>query len=432
MNGSEARAFLEGLSPSVIRLGLDRMQAALRTLGNPERDFPAVHVAGTNGKGSTSAFIASMLAAQGFRVGLYTSPHLETVHERIRISDEQGLTPISDEALAQRVSEVLERFPQARETPSPLSYFEFGTLVAFWHFSREEVDVAVIETGLGGRLDATSCCQPEMTAITPIAFDHTELLGNTLQAIAREKAGIFKAGIPAVLARQTPEAQGSLETRARELGVPLVLEGLDFSMSSDRGVLTYRGPVFSLAHLRLGLRGEHQWQNAAVAIAAVGQLASRGFKVRPEAVREGLERTRWPGRLEEVGGHPTVLLDGAHNPQGMTALVRALETEFAGRPLHAIFGVLGDKDVRPMIRLLFPRCASVRLVAPPSPRALAPASYLEEARGLCPDVSVSPDLPAALQAATSQAGDDGLVLACGSLVLVGAMRAAVRGASARS
>lgn len=434
LTGEEARAFLEGLAPSSIRLGLDRMQAALRVLGNPERDFPAVHVAGTNGKGSTCAFLASVLAAGGLRVGLYTSPHLESVHERIRISGPEGLEPIPDDVLARRITEVLERYPQAAATPAPLSYFEFGTLVAFWHFSREEIDIAVIETGLGGRLDATSCCQPLVTAITPVALDHMELLGHTLSAIAGEKAGIFKRGIPAVLARQSPEVSAVLEARARELGAPLVREGEDFELRDEAmgRALAYRGPISNHGKLVLGLKGAHQRQNAAVALACLGQLVQSGFRVSTEAVQRGLLETRWPGRLEEVARDPLVLLDGAHNPHSIDALVRVLESDFADVPLHVVFGVLGEKNVRPMMRQLFPHCASVTLVAPPSERGWDPSKHLAEAATLCPDVTLAESIGEALQEASDRAGEGGLVLGCGSFVLVGALRALVRRTTARS
>lgn len=427
MTGEEARAFLEGLAPSSIRLGLDRMQAALRALKSPERDFPAVHVAGTNGKGSTCAMIASVLAAQGLRVGLYTSPHLERFHERIRISGSEGLEPIADETLGRRVGEVLERYPGASQAPSPLSYFEFGTLLAFWHFSREEVDVAVVETGLGGRLDATTCCQPVVTAITPVALDHMELLGQTLASIAHEKAGILKPGVPAVLARQAPEVQAVLEARAREVGAPLVREGVEFAIRAEAlgSALVYQGPVSTHPRLTLGLRGEHQRQNAAVALACLGQLSHSGIRVQTDAVREGLLLARWPGRLEEVAQSPTLVLDGAHNPHGIQALMRAMETEYAGRPVHAVFGVLGDKDVRPMMRHLFPRCASVTLVRPPSERGWDPDRFVEEARGLCSEVTVAQRPAEALRIARLRAEARGLVLGCGSLVLIGALRSLV-------
>src|SRR5919198_2729125 len=287
---AEALDFLERLSPSVIRLGLDRIEAALNALGHPEREFPALHVAGTNGKGSTCAFAAECLWAQGHRVGLYTSPHLVRINERFRVDGAE----IGDEQLGRRILEVLERYPAALATPPPLTYFELGTLVALWHFARERVDVAVLETGLGGRLDATTAARPTVTAITPIGIDHTALLGNTLEAIAREKAGILKRGVPAVIARQAPEAFAAIAAAARPLDVPIRVEGRDFWLEDEgSGALRFRGARWEIDGLRPSLVGPHQIQNAAVALACLEALDERGIAVTPEAARIGLSRARY-------------------------------------------------------------------------------------------------------------------------------------------
>src|SRR5919197_1540724 len=285
---AEALDFLERLSPSVIRLGLDRIEAALNALGHPEREFPALHVAGTNGKGSTCAFAAECLWVQGHRVGLYTSPHLLRINERFRVDGAE----IGDEQLGRRILEVLERYPAALDTPPPLTYFEVGTLVALWHFARERVDVAVLETGLGGRLDATTAARPAVTAITPIGLDHTALLGGTLEAIAREKAGIFKRGVPAVIARPAPEAMATLADAAAKREAPILREGRDFALEPGAGGgLGYRGARWEIGDLRLSLRGEHQVQNAAVALACLEVLDAGGIAISPEAVRHGLSAT---------------------------------------------------------------------------------------------------------------------------------------------
>jgi dihydrofolate synthase / folylpolyglutamate synthase len=419
----EALAFLAALPASVIKLGLERVEVALESLGRPERRLRALHVAGTNGKGSTCAFASSVLRAAGYRVGLYTSPHLERLNERFRVNGEE----ISDELLGQRILQVLERYPQAADSPPPLTYFELGTLVAFWHFAQERVDVAVLETGLGGRLDATNTCQPLVTALTPISFDHMELLGNTLAAIAGEKAGIIKPGVPAVVSRQPPEALAVFEQVADRVGAPLLLEGKDFSLEAEEGRgLVWRSPGGTLEDLRLGLRGAHQRQNAAVALAAVEQLGARGLPVPPAALREGLREARWPGRLEELGREPLVLLEGAHNPGGVEVLLAALRELYAGRRIHCVFGVVAEKDSQPMMRALFPECTSLHLTPLDTPRSLAPERYLEQARALCSQVHAWPSLPAALDAARAQAAPDDLVLCTGSLFLVGAARALVR------
>ncbi|EPX63427.1 Dihydrofolate synthase [Cystobacter fuscus DSM 2262] len=414
---AEALEFFSRLSPSSIKLGLERVEAALEALGHPERRFPALHVAGTNGKGSTCAFASAALHAAGHRVGLYTSPHLVRVNERIRVDGVE----ISDECLGQRILEVLERHPEAATS---LTYFEFGTVVAFWHFAREAVDVAVVEVGLGGRLDATRACVPLVTAITPVSFDHMEYLGNTLGAIAAEKAGILKPGVPVVLSRQEPEALEVLERLARESQAPVLLEGRDFHLGPrPGGGLAYEGSGLSLEGLFPSLRGEHQWQNAAVALAALEQLSARGVRVPPEALRTGLAGARWPGRLEELGGSPPVLLDGAHNPAGVGVLLEGLRSLYPGRRVHCVFGVVADKDRGPMLRALLPACSSVHLTPLDTPRSLSPESYLDEARALCENAYSYPSLDAALAGARARAAPSDVLLCTGSLFLVGSVRA---------
>jgi dihydrofolate synthase/folylpolyglutamate synthase len=419
VNGEEALDFLARLNPSVIKPGLERMRAALDVLGHPERRYRVLHVAGTNGKGSTCAFSATALRAAGHKVGLYTSPHLERVNERFRIDGVE----ISDELLGRRILEVLERYPEAAGTPAPLSYFEFGTVVALWHFAQEAVDVAVLEVGLGGRWDATNTASPLVTAITPISFDHMEYLGNTLGAIAGEKAGILKPGVPVVVSRQEPEALEAISRVAGEVGAPMRLEGRDFALeTSPDGGFVWRGTRWNLEGLSLSLRGPHQRQNAAVALAALEQLDARGVAVPAEAARTGLASARWPGRLEELSRRPSVVLDGAHNPGGVAALLASLDALYAGRRIHAVFGVVADKDRAQMMRALFPRCTSVHLTPLETPRSLAPERYLDEARELCREVRAYASLDEALSGAKARAGEDDVVLCTGSLFLVGAAR----------
>ncbi|MBJ6765736.1 bifunctional folylpolyglutamate synthase/dihydrofolate synthase [Myxococcaceae bacterium JPH2] len=414
----EALAFLAQLNPSGIKLGLERVREALEALGHPERQAPVLHVAGTNGKGSTCAFAAAALQAAGHRVGLYTSPHLVRVNERIRVNGED----IPDARFGQRILEVLERYPSALS--DPMTYFEFGTVVALWHFAQERVDVVVLETGLGGRLDATNAALSTVTAVTPISFDHMEYLGHTLGAIAGEKAGIFKPGVPAVVSRQEPEALEAISRRAAEVGAPLLVEGRDFALEGEaNGALSYRGPSWRLSGVSLALRGPYQRQNAAMALACLESLAARGVAVSPEAAREGLATARWPGRLEEVGQSPTVVVDGAHNPAGVQVLLEALRALYPGRRLRLVFGVVADKDRGPMLRALFPLATSVDLTPLETPRSLAPERYVDEARALCPEVRVHGSLVDALATARSRSGPDDVVLCTGSLFLVGRVKA---------
>ena len=419
---SEALAFLHSRSPSTVVLGLEPMQAALDELGNPERRMPSVHVAGTNGKGSTCAMVDAVLRAAGFRVGLYTSPHLVRFNERIRL----GGVDIEDAVLGRRLSEVLERAP----TAASLTYFELGTLVAFWHFAEEGVDFAVLETGLGGRLDATSTCLPRATAITALGLDHMEYLGETLSAIAREKAGIFRAGVPAVLTEQPEEAMAVLRAEAARVGAPLLREGVDFTLAEAQGQLLYRHGTRRLSGLRLGLQGIHQRHNAAVALALLDVLEEAGADIEDEARLRGLQEVRWPGRLEEVQGAPLLLLDGAHNPDGVEVLLSALDTTYAGRRIHLVFGAVKDKDVSRMLSRLLPRMASVVLTPLETPRSLEPTSYLDDARKACPDVQVAASAAEALKAAVARARKEDVVLVAGSLYLVGAVKAHLESAQA--
>lgn len=409
----EGLAFLSSRSPSTVVLGLERMHEALEELGHPELRLRSVQVAGTNGKGSTCAFLDSIVRAAGHRVGLYTSPHLVRVNERIQVDG----AAIDDQTLGARVVEVLQRSPAALDA----TYFELGTLVALEHFLRAGVDLAVLEVGLGGRLDATTAARPRLTALTRVGLDHLELLGETVEAIAREKAAIFRRGVPAVVGAQRPEALAVIEASAAAVGAPLLLEGRDFSLD---GLGRYHGPGLVLEGLALGLHGAHQQHNAAVAVGCAQLLAALGVPVGPEAIRTGLQRTRWPGRLEQISGKPPLLLDGAHNEDGVAALRAALDTPpYAGRPVHLVFGVVSDKRVTPMLQALLPRCASAAFTRVPTPRGLDPACYLEFGRSLCPSVEVAPSPEEALERARRRAGADGWVLVAGSLYLVGAVKA---------
>jgi dihydrofolate synthase/folylpolyglutamate synthase len=405
-----ALAYLESLKPARIWLGLDRVVAVLARLDHPERAYPTVHVAGTNGKGSTCAMVAAGLRAAGLRTGLYTSPHLIRFQERIAVDG----AAIEDEALVEGVARIREAAAEI-----PLTYFEFGTALAFWYFRRRAVAVAVLETGLGGRLDATNVVTPIATGISALALDHTQILGPTLADIAREKAGILKPGVPCALARPPPEAWPVISARAAELGAPLHLEGRDFSLREGR----YQGARWHLERVEVGLRGPHQIENGALALALL-ELSGDRLPLTPEAAREGLRRVVWPGRLEVVSSRgATVVLDGAHNPQGAEALARALQSLWPGRPLTLLFGVLEDKDAAPMIRSLFPLARRALLVPPSAERARPPASYQAEAAKLCPDVQVAESVGAAINRALESSQPEELLVVCGSLYLVGEARA---------
>jgi dihydrofolate synthase/folylpolyglutamate synthase len=383
-----------------MRFGLERMERALDALARPERAFPVLHVGGTNGKGSTCAMAAAALRAAGHRVGLYTSPHLVAFEERIQVDG----APIDAAALAACIDEVRRACPWHEAAPDGerLTYFEFATLVGLLHFARERVGVAILEVGLGGRFDATNAVVPRVAAIARVGLDHTQLLGDTVEAIAREKAGIFKRGVPAVVhGQQPPAALEVLRAEAARRGAPFRVAPAEWA-----------GPV--------ALRGSHQRGNAALAAEALRLLDAAGVAVPEAAIGDGIATARWPGRLEEVGG---VLLDGAHNPDGAAALASALGALHPGRPVELVFGVLADKDHAAMLEALAPAVRRLHLVAPASPRARPTASLraLAASRGV--EADEHRDLAEAIACARRAAADGALVCVAGSLYLVGEARA---------
>jgi dihydrofolate synthase/folylpolyglutamate synthase len=383
------------------KLGLERIRTVLAALGDPQKSFRSVHVAGTNGKGSTCAMIDAGLRSTGVRTGLFTSPHLVEPTERIQI---EGI-PVSQEQF-QRAFEVVHETAGRLDLDCHPTYFETVTAMGFWLFRELGVETAVIETGLGGRLDATNVVEPVLTVITPIDFDHEAYLGHTIEAIAGEKAGILKAGVPAVFARQRPEASAVLEARARELGIR-VARAEDFEI---RDLEIYaRGSRFN--GLTCPLAGEHQVENAVTAVLALNELG-----VAPD----GISETSWPGRLEFVSPNPDVILDGAHNPAGARALARYLTRFYPGQKIWMIYGAMRDKAIEEVAEILFPMAGELIFTAPDSSRAVRPEALAELAgRGRCAD-----DLDAALEIVRAEADSDDVVVITGSLFLIGEARRA--------
>ena len=378
------------------KLGLDRIRAVLTALGDPQNSFRSVHVAGTNGKGSTCAMIDAGLRTAGIRTGLFTSPHLIEPTERIVI-DGMPVTPRQFERAFDAVHKVAGE-------PHP-TYFETVTAMGFWLFREMGVETAVVETGLGGRLDATNILDPILTVITPIDFDHETYLGGTIESIAAEKAGILKPGVPAIFARQRPDAQSVLDHRAAELKIPVKLTS-EFEVRDLH--ITARGSEFS--GLKCPLAGEHQVENA---IAAVLALQSLGVSPR------GIENAIWPGRLEQISPNPDIILDGAHNPSGARALARYLERFYAGRKLWMIYGAMRDKAVEEIAGILFPLASELILTAPDNARALRPEALREIAgRG-----HIAPDISSAVEGVRGGVSEDDAVIITGSLFLVGEARA---------
>jgi dihydrofolate synthase/folylpolyglutamate synthase len=402
MNYPDSVQFLYALGNEMktAKLGLDRIRAVLAALGNPEKAYRVVHVAGTNGKGSTSAMIAAGLRAAG-RTGLFTSPHLVEPTERIQID---GI-PVT-QAQFSRAFDVVHQAAGSLDLDAHPSYFETVAAMAFWLFRELSVKTAVIEVGLGGRLDATNIVDPALTVITPIDMDHQVFLGDTIESIAAEKAGILKPGVPAVFARQRPDAQAVLDARAIELAIP-VKRAADFDIRDLE--IDARGSRFS--GIECPLAGEHQVDNAVTAALALETLG-----VSPK----GISETSWPGRLEHISPNPDILLDGAHNPAGVRALIRYLERFYPDRKRWIVFGAMRDKAVAEMGALLFPLADQLIFTAADSPRSMPP----EELVALAPRGRAVPNIVEALKLVASEAAADDMIVITGSLFLVGEARAA--------
>ncbi len=401
MNYPDSVQFLYALGNEIktAKLGLERIRTVLAALGDPQRSFRSVHVAGTNGKGSTCAMIDAGLRAAEVHSGLFTSPHLIEPLERIQID---GI-PVTREEF-KRAFEVVHETAERLDLDCHPTYFETVTAMAFWLFRERGVETAVIETGLGGRLDATNVIEPAITAITAIDFDHEAYLGHTIEAIAGEKAGILKPGVPAVFARQRPDAAVVLEARARELQLR-VARAADFELRDLE--IDARGCSFN--GLRCPLAGEHQVDNAITAVLVLRELG---------VPAEGIADTRWPGRLECVAPNPDVILDGAHNPAGARALRRYLESFYAGRKLWMIYGAMRDKAIEEITEILFPLAQELILTAPDAPRAVRP----EALRDLAGRGQVAANFTAAMEIVNAGVAADDVVVVTGSLFLIGEAR----------
>ncbi len=397
------------------KLGLERMQALLAGLGHPENAQRFVHVAGTNGKGSTCAMLAAALRASGLRTGLYTSPHLIEPTERIEING----TPVTKERFAASfatVHQVAEQMLLAEQLDAHPSYFETVTAMALLIF-KEACDISVIEVGLGGRLDATNVIHPELCVITSVAYDHEAYLGNTLASIATEKAGILKAGVPAVMASQQPAAQTVIENRARELNCPLIRTA-DYTFTNiEAGA---RGSSFAFENERYtcALPGRHQIENAKAAI-----LAGKALNLSPQSIRAGLRDVRWPGRLELISQQPDFILDGAHNPAGAAALASYIREFHRNSPVWLVYGAMRDKAVEEVAEQLFPLADKLIATAPDFPRALRPQAILELSAHR--EAVTANTVADAIQLARS-APPNAAVFFTGSLFLVGEARAILK------
>jgi dihydrofolate synthase/folylpolyglutamate synthase len=424
MTPSECRDYLGRLQHFGIKLGLENIAALCLALGNPQNRFLSVHVAGTNGKGSVSAMLAAILRAHGHKTGLYTSPHLARVEERIRI-DGRSIGPERFRRLLARLKDVIDRLMVERKLVYHPTYFEVLTALAFLEFAERQVDVAVLEVGMGGRFDATNVVRPLISVITTIAMDHEKHLGTTLEKIAFEKAGIIKPGIPVVCGVRGGAALREIRRVARGRKAPLAEvfgRGRTLEARRTRGGyrFVYAGEggryVFSP-----GLAGRHQGANAATAIAAV-EVLSRFWRPFDKAkILTAVRDAHWEGRLETVHQRPLVLLDGAHNVEGVTALVSYIK-EIIRRPVVLVFAAMEDKDLRSMTRILFPVASTVVLTRVPYKRSATPEALLAAAPPFKCRVLLEPDTRKAVRLALLESKRSTPVVIAGSLFLIGEVK----------
>ncbi len=415
--------YLYALQKHGIKLALSNSLKLMELMGDPHRAFRSIHVAGTNGKGSTSAFLAGVLGAAGYRVGLYTSPHLVSFTERIRING----APITEARTVDLAQRVRARY---RGTPLNPTFFEVTTAMAFTCFAEEKVDIAVVETGMGGRLDATNVIEPLASVITNIDLEHTEFLGETLELIAAEKAGIIKPGVPVVTGAAQAPVISVIERTAAERRAPLLQLSRDFRPADlqpgPEQQFTYRGVNTDYERLRIGMLGRYQVDNACLALAAGECLRNAGVTIGEDAVRSGLGQARWEGRLELVARKPDVYLDGAHNPASarmLAAAVRDLRLPY--RRLVLVLGILGDKDYRGIIAELAPLADHVIVTRPAYSRAMDLAGLSAEVRAVHGSVGSAETVERAVAQARAEAAREDLILVTGSLYVVGDARAAL-------
>jgi dihydrofolate synthase / folylpolyglutamate synthase len=417
------------------KFNLDRMHRFMQHLGNPQEDYQIIHVAGTKGKGSVSAMCASVLTAQGYRAGLYTSPHMVEFTERVQINGKE----IEKNDLVEIV-EILK--PVAEKVPE-ITTFELTTALAMVYFSQQEVDYAVIEVGLGGRLDATNIVNPLLAVVTSISYDHVKILGDTLSEIASEKGGIIKPNTPVVIAPQKDEARLKLEKIAAERNAPLIQVGRDYLYAADSHSL--EGQVFlvwtpdeqpmvdefiesggrnvwSPVRLRIPLLGFHQIENAATAYAALKTAEKFDVNITPQAYRQGFTQVDWPGRMEILRRHPPVVIDSAHNRYSALRLRQAMDDYFPGFPIILVFGASEDKDIEGMYQELLPRVKRVITTQSIHPRAIDAGELVELAHRSGRSAQAIKPIEDAIKKALDEAGDESVVLVTGSVFVAAAAR----------
>ncbi|MCR4432957.1 MAG: bifunctional folylpolyglutamate synthase/dihydrofolate synthase [Caldiserica bacterium] len=423
MNYKEALEFLESPSRFSPKLGLERIRVFLSELGSPQDCFPSVLIAGTSGKGSSCKMIESVLTASGYKVGLFTKPHLQSYRERVALGDEL----ISPEDLTRLVEKMVPLAGKIGSTPLGFpTYFEMGVALAFQYFALNKVDIAIVEVGMGGRLDATNILMPIVCGITEIGFDHEKYLGSTLSQIAGEKAGIIKPGVPVVVSRQEPEAMAVITRVARELRAPIFDSDnrgdgpLSFSLEGQTFNLRGRDNLYR--ELFIPLLGEHQIRNAALALTVLEVLRDLGFSWNEDHLRRGFAELKWPGRLEVLSQSPLVVIDGAHNPCKAQALAQAVAEYLLFKRLILVLGVSRDKDFLGILEKFLPMNPLVIATAASSGRALSPPEIKQACQNLGIPCEDFPSVRTALKRAIEVAEAEDLILVSGSIYVAGEAR----------
>ena len=414
--------YLYGLEKFGMIFGLNQIERILSVTGNPHKEIQAIHIGGTNGKGSTAAMMSSILQKEGYRVGLYTSPHLIRFTERIKVNGKE----IEEKEVA-ALTEWMKKEIEAAGIAPRFTFFDFTTAMAFHYFKQKLVDLAVLEVGLGGRLDSTNVVDPLISVITNVAKDHEEHLGKSILKIAGEKAGIIKKGRPLITAATTPQALHLFSKVCREKESPFYRVGKEFRYArAEDGDFDYEGLNRKLWSVHLNLKGFHQIINAATAFGAMEVLEDLGYRVSTDAMIDGVREVEWPGRLEMVSSSPGVILDGAHNPAGALVLKESLEKEFQFQHLVLLIGIMKDKDIQSIFQLLAPLADHIILTRPHTDRATPPLLLKKILGRSGKKAEIVEDLNEAIVRGLSLVGKEDLLCITGSLYTVGEARAYFR------
>ena len=403
-----------------IKMGLSTIRKILSGLGNPQNAYNCIHVAGTNGKGSVASSLASILHKAGYKTGLYTSPHLVRFNERIQVNNR----PITNKNVMASYHTIKKAHHGGREP----TFFEFATVMAFNEFAGQNVDWAVIETGMGGRLDATNIIRPKVSIITNISLEHRDYLGNTLEQISGEKAGIIKYRTPVITGIRQPKALAVVKNKAAEKSAPLYRFGKDFKVRrNSAGTFAYHGIEATWRHLQTGLSGNHQVDNAALILAACETLNKKGANISLDQIKAGLLENRWPGRLEEVASKPRIILDGAHNFIAARNLGRFLSRNYKDRKITMVIGILDDKPYNAMLKCLLPTAHRVILTQAKINRAMKPERLEPIARKITSKVKIVTGVKQALEHAIKTTSKKDIICVAGSLYVVGEAKEALEG-----